>query len=146
MNDELLYKKHSRVCHYCTLLNQRNRRKLNCNVDTRKYEKTKSGFLMREYRNMQSRVTGVQKKKAHLYLGKELLPREMFYAWALSSPFFHNLFTQWQYSFYDQKLCPTVDRIDSSKGYELSNMEWVTHSENSRRGSINRNKRYKHEA
>ena len=32
----------------------------------------------------------------------------------------------------------SVDRVDSSKGYELSNMEWVTHSENSRRGAVNR--------
>ena len=44
----------------------RERRRLtNCAVD-KKYEKTKKGFLMRLYRNMQSRVQGVQKKKHHL--------------------------------------------------------------------------------
>jgi hypothetical protein len=44
-----------------------------------KYEKTKKGFLMRKYRNMQSRVTGIQKKKAHLYKDLYLLPREQYY-------------------------------------------------------------------
>ena len=31
-------------------------------------------------------------------------------------------------------LAPTVDRIDPERGYSFGNMEWVTHSENSRRG------------
>lgn len=95
---------------------------------------------MREYRNMQSRVTGVQKKKAHLYLGKELLPRDEFYNWAIFHIDFVLLYVKWVDSGYDRKLTPTVDRIDSDKGYCLSNMEWVTHSENSRRGAVSRNK------
>lgn len=43
----------------------------------------------------------------------------------------------------NMKLAPTVDRKDPSKGYEIENMEWVTHSENSSRGAINRNKMFK---
>src|SRR5437868_1147795 len=62
---------------------RRIRAKIN-NRYTHKYEKTPKGFLMRLYRNMQSRVTGVQKKKYHLYEGKELLPRAEFYDWALN--------------------------------------------------------------
>ena len=58
---------------------QRLRRRLNNNSYTKKYEKTKSGFLMRLYRNMQSRVTGVQRKKLHLYAFCSLLSREEFY-------------------------------------------------------------------
>lgn len=60
-------------------------RKRTGNRATHKYEKTVKGFLMRKYRNMQSRVTGVQKLKAHLYRGKDLLSREEFYDWALNS-------------------------------------------------------------
>lgn len=116
---------------------QREHREETYNAYTKKYEKTKKGFLMRLYRNMQSRVTGVQKKKAHLYLGVGLLDRGEFYSWALSNEDFHNMFKKWEESKYDRKLCPTVDRIDSSKGYFLPNMEWVTHSENSRRGANN---------
>lgn len=60
---------------------QRERRKLNGNLYTKRYEKTEAGFLMRMYRNMKSRVTGVQSKKAHLYKGKDLLAKEDFYEW-----------------------------------------------------------------
>lgn len=113
-------------------------RKRTNNAATKKYEKTKKGFLVRCYRNMKSRVTGVQKAKFHLYEGKELLDKETFYEWALNNITFKNLFVIWEYSNYDRKLTPSVDRIDSSKGYSLYNMEWVTHSENSRRGTLSR--------
>jgi hypothetical protein len=122
------------------LIRQRLRRKANNNSATRKYEKTKKGFLVRLYRNMQSRITGVQKVKHHLYKGKYLLPREEFYEWALTSTSFHILFETWENSEYCRKLAPSVDRVDSSKGYYLDNMEWVTHSVNSSRGSKSQNK------
>lgn len=108
------------------------------NSSTSKYEKTKRGFLMRLYRNMQSRVTGVQRAKYHLYAGCSLLDRQSFYDWALSSDIFHVLFDTWTKSEYDRKLTPSVDRVDSNLGYEISNMEWVTMSENSRRGVLNK--------
>lgn len=117
---------------------QRERRKANDNLYTQRYEKTKRGFLMRKYRNMQSRVTGVQKQKHHLYHGKSLLDREEFYQWAMGHPIFHRLFTVWRESGYERKLCPTVDRIDPERGYELDNMQWITHSENSSRGALSR--------
>jgi hypothetical protein len=79
-------------------------------------------------------VHGTQKAKHHLYEGKFLLDKTSFYNWAMSCPEFHALYDEWVDSNYDRKLTPSVDRIDSSKGYEVSNMEWVTHSENSRRG------------
>jgi len=120
------------------LARQREQRRLSGNSHTKKYEKTVNGFLMRLYRNMQSRVTGVQKAKFHLYEGKRLLNREDFYNWAKSSTKFHILFNEWEKSGYERKLSPSVDRIDSSRGYEMDNMEWVTHSENSRRGAISK--------
>jgi len=106
------------------------------NATTNKYERTKGGKLMRIYRNMESRVTGVQKQKHHLYAGKYLLPREEFYSWAESCPEFDRLYSEWMASGCQRKLAPSVDRIDSSQGYFVGNMEWVTHSENSRRGSL----------
>lgn len=115
---------------------QRKYRKNNQNLCTKSYEKTVNGFLMRMYRNMQSRITGVQKHKAHLYLGKELLSRESFYTWAKNNESFYKLWDVYVATGYERKLAPTVDRIDSSKGYLLDNMEWVTHSENSRRGTL----------
>lgn len=113
---------------------QRELRKLSGNAATKKYEKTPNGFLMRLYRNMQSRITGVQKTKHHLYTDKQLLPRDEFYRWAKSQESFWLLFRDWEQSAYDRKLTPSVDRVDPTKGYVIENMEWVTHSENSRRG------------
>lgn len=115
---------------------QRERRKANGNAATHKYERTKAGKLMRIYRNMKSRIEGVQWMKAHLYEGKYLLPKDEFYAWAIASPEFHRLFREWEESGFQRKLAPSVDRKDSSVGYRLWNMEWVTHSENSRRGAV----------
>lgn len=126
------------MTHEERLAKQRLTRKLNGNAYTKKYEKTKRGFLMRIYRNMQSRIEGIQRTKAHLYVGLNLLGREMFYAWAMDDPTFHQLFLVWEQEGYPRKLTPSVDRIDSAIGYTLDNMEWVTHSENSRRGVLNR--------
>lgn len=114
---------------------RREYRRRTADLSTHKYERTPKGFLMRKYRNMQSRITGIQKLKAHLYKGKELLGREEYYSWAFNSDDFNRLYAQWVKSGYDRKLCPTVDRIDPKYGYFLENMRWITHSENSRRGA-----------
>jgi hypothetical protein len=117
---------------------QREYRAKNKNRHTHAYEKTVNGFLMRLYRNMESRVTGVQTKKAHLYKDLVILEREAFYEWAKDREEFHALFKIWEEESYEQRLTPSVDRVDSSKGYSLDNMEWVTQSENSRRGAVSR--------
>lgn len=113
------------------LQKQRERRKKNGNAITKKYEKTKKGFLMRAYRNMKSRIEGIQKKKYHLYKGKELLDKELFYSWSLEHPEFNRLFKDYEDSGYTRKLAPSPDRIDSRKGYTIENIQWVTTSENS---------------
>jgi len=113
---------------------QRKYREKTGNAATKKYERTQKGKLMRLYRNMQSRITGIQKQKAHLYVGKELLSKEEFYQWAEASPDWDLLYSDWVQSGFDRKFAPTVDRIDSSKGYTPANMRWLTHSENSRLG------------
>lgn len=104
----------------------------------KQYEKTINGFLMRKYRNMKSRISGIQKSKFHLYKGKDLLDKQEFYKWSLNNKQFLKLYNNWVKNNYNRKLCPSVDRIDSKQGYHLSNMEWITHSENSSRGSLNR--------
>lgn len=121
---------------------QREYRKRTGNASTKRYEKTPNGFLMRMYRNMTSRVKGIQWKKAHLYKGKEILSKEDFYKWAKNHEDFLKLYNRWKESNYDRKLTPTVNRINPDKGYILDNMEWLTHSENSRLGAIS-NKRWK---
>jgi hypothetical protein len=113
---------------------QRERRKFNNNADVKKYEKTKTGFLMRCYRNMKSRINGVQSKKAHLYAGKNILSKEEFYFWSESNQTFHDLFLAWKESGYERRLTPSVDRVDSRYGYLIQNMEWVPFFVNCSRG------------
>lgn len=137
----LFPKRHGNICLECRNANQRAARSADRNASTKKYEKTPKGFVMRLYRNMKSRVTGVQKQKAHLYLGKSLLSKEEFLDFVVASPEFWRLFTRYERSGYDRKLAPTVDRVNSAIGYEVGNMEWVTHSENSRRGTMSKIRR-----
>lgn len=117
---------------------QREYRLLVGNIGTFRYEKTKKGFLMRTYRNMKSRVEGVQKLKSHLYTGKDLLDKNVFYDWALNNYDFNSLFKTWEVSDYIRTLTPSIDRIRTDKGYVIENMQWITHSENSRKGVISR--------
>lgn len=127
------------TCVYCSrkkLNEKRRNNKSKTLASCKKYEKTQKGFLMRVYRNMKSRVTGIQKKKFHLYKGKYLLDKEEFYSWSLNNESFKTLFDQYIKSNYSRKLAPSVDRVDSSDGYHLKNMEWVTMSENSRRAAL----------
>lgn len=116
------------------LESQRVYRRRTGNASTKRYEHTKRGKLMRCYRNMRSRIEGVQRQKRHLYAGKSLLPKSEFYAWALANHEFHRLYREWVESGYERVLAPSVDRVDPKLGYEIGNMQWVTHSENSRRG------------
>jgi hypothetical protein len=113
---------------------QREYRELNGNLNTKKYEKTEKGFLVRTYRNMLSRVTGVTKNKNHLYLGLEILEKESFYKWSLENIEFNMLFDKWIESNYQRKLTPSIDRIDVSKGYVIENIQWITFSENCKKG------------
>lgn len=106
------------------------------------YERTKPGKLMRTYRNMKSRVDGTQKSKSHLYLGLPILAKEEFYQWSLENPEFNSLFDAWVASGYERKLSPSIDRIETSDGYVLPNIQWLTFSENSRRGTLRRNELY----
>lgn len=132
------YRVHGRVCVECRLNMQSVRRRSTKNNATKKYEKTISGFLMRKYRNMTGRVSGIQKQKSHLYGGLEILSKESFYEWASSSEEFKTMFLAYEQAGYDRKLCPTVDRINPKIGYVINNMRWLTHSENSRLGSLSK--------
>ena len=125
-------------CRVCLNEAQRIKRICNNNSSTFKYEKTYKGFLVRLYRNMKSRITGVQKQNFKLYEEKNLLSKEDFYNWSLNNKNFYILFENYKVSNYDRKLSPSVDRIESSLGYTIDNMEFVTLSENCRRSSITR--------
>lgn len=120
-------------CKVCKNKKQKTYRDTGNNINTKMYEKTKKGYLVRTYRNMKSRVSGVLKKKSHLYEGLNILDKEVFYKWALDDATFNELFDNWVSDGYDRKLSPSIDRIDSTRGYDEDNIQWLTHSENSKK-------------
>jgi hypothetical protein len=114
---------------------QKELRKLNGNGWTKKYERTKKGFLMRKYHHMRGRIDGHDYYPgAYMWAGKEILPKDEFYQWAINNNDFHELFDAWEKSGYERKLCPSVDRIDSSLGYIIGNMRFTTFQVNCIRG------------
>jgi|SRR5690606_18635735 len=125
-------------CKECKNTEQSLYRQRNKNASTTKYEKTKKGYLVRTYRNMLSRVSGVLTHKSHLYEGLEILNKEDFYNWALKNKTFNTLFDNYEKSGYTLKEAPSIDRKDSKRGYTLDNMRWLTHSENSSLGNKSR--------
>jgi hypothetical protein len=127
-------------CRTCDNAYMRERRRRTEDSATKRYEKTLNGFLMRAYRNMKSRIAGIQSKKAHLYAGKSLMSREDFYAWSQGNEDFLRLFTAWVVSGYERRISPSVDRIDATRGYEIGNIRWVTFSENC--SNVREDKRY----
>ena len=129
---------HSQVKH-AKLAGQRKRRKATKCWDCKKYEKTPNGFLMRAYRNMLSRTLGLV--KPHLYKGLSILPKEEFYAWSRANLDFWRLYRVWVAAEYARKLSPSINRIDTKKGYEIGNIEWITHSANSALGGSYSKKR-----
>ncbi len=114
------------------LSRQREYRKRTGNASTKRYEKTKRGFIMRAYRNILGRVTGLQPKCRHIYTGLPALSKQDFYDWALAQPEFHKLWDEWSSAGYPRRLTPSVDRIDTADGYVVGNIRWVPMWENSR--------------
>lgn len=100
------------------------------NINSRK---TPNGFLHASYRGMRRRVLGKHSKASAraLYTGLPILDKSDFFTWAKSSADFWRLYRQWVQAGYSRKLSPSVNRIDPTKGYVLSNMEWLSHSLNS---------------
>lgn len=97
---------------------------------TQKYRRTINGFLGRLYTRMERRTRGLDTNRPHLYIDKKIVSRDTFYKWSRTNPDFLNLFKRWANCDHDLRLTPSVNRINSKKGYTLSNMEWVNLSQN----------------
>lgn len=100
-------------------------------------------FALYKYAGIQARCTGTNKSQR--YIGLPFMPREewgRFVKRTFST--MKKLHTNWKENNFERKFCPTVDRIDSSKGYIVGNCRWLTLSKNSslgRKGKQFHNKR-----
>ena len=58
------------------------------------------------------------------------MPKDVFLNWAKNHPDFLAMYKRWKSNNFDMKLTPSVNRMDSKRGYVLGNVEWLTHSQN----------------
>jgi hypothetical protein len=90
-------------------------------------------FLLTMYMLMTRRAKS-SKFHSRAY-GKQLLSREEFTNLAMADNSLKGLFDKWVESGYERRLCPTPDRLDNSKGYELGNIQFITQSANATKGN-----------
>jgi len=88
-------------------------------------------YISVRYTELKQRCVHVRNDKYGRYIGKEYCTLEEFKTFTNKDDTFINLFNKWKENKHPFKLAPSIDRIDSSKGYILGNLQWITHSENS---------------
>lgn len=99
--------------------------------------KTLRGLVIKAYSGMKSRVEGRGPVAGrHLYTGLGIMPKEEFVAWATADAVYRALHAAWVKSAYERKLSPSIDRIDTQRGYVRGNVQWLTLSDNSRKAQM----------
>ena len=86
--------------------------------------------LVNTWHNIKGRCEGRVKTNRHIYEGLPYLDKAEFIEWALADPEYHRVFDEWERAGYPHRLTPSVNRIDSSDGYLIGNIEWVPFHEN----------------
>lgn len=87
-------------------------------------------FLRTRYTEIKQRCQNPKNRAYNHYKHCLICTREEFLCRFRDDPIFLNLFDNWKKSNYNTKLTPSVDRIDTKKGYTLDNMQFLTHSDN----------------
>lgn len=100
-----------------------------CKIHSVKVNPT--SFLSALYTTIARRTRGDATKRPDLYRGLPIMPKEVFMSWAKNHPDFLRLYKQWVTADFDRRLTPSLNRMNSSRGYTLDNVNWLTNSQNS---------------
>lgn len=87
------------------------------------------------YNLMKQRCTKIHRKNYTVY-GMKILSKKDWNKWCYEKEnykIFMALHNIWVQSDFSRKLCPSIDRINNKRGYELRNLQWLTLSENSKK-------------
>ena len=88
-------------------------------------------FLSRKYDEIQQRCERPRSESLMKYKGMSFCSRKELVNKFKKSRKFHKLFQTWKDSGWEYNLHPSVDRIDSKKGYTIDNLQFITFAENS---------------
>ncbi len=102
------------------------------------YNKSFKTHIGRLYSNLKRRTQGKGCKSPELYKGLAICTKEEFYTFAINSDEFTSLYNTWMENKFNIKYTPSVNRKDTTKGYEIDNIEFITFSENCKLAHINR--------
>jgi len=66
--------------------------------------------------------------------GKEFLSKTQWTEWCYEEGNYRKfvaIYNKWVQSKFDRRLTPSIDRINNEIGYKVSNLQWLTSSQNS---------------
>jgi len=103
-----------------------------CSACLRNYKrKTRPSFYLGTCFSEITRRCVTYDPKRPQYYGKKFCDREVFINSFVGDSEFLRLYKIWQSNDYQRKFAPSIDRIDNSKDYVMSNLRFITHYENS---------------
>lgn len=97
--------------------------------------------MQKTYYNMKMRTLGKGLYESGAK-GKPILTFEEFWNfYQETKDIYETMYKNWLDSGEDHCLSPSIDRIESDKGYEIGNLQWLTHAVNSAKGNRDINNR-----
>lgn len=101
--------------------------------DQHRYRKNKSRFLDHVYQGIVRRCNGIPRRYSSTGTTPISVPEWRQFC-AATEVEFNKLYDGWEKSGFQRKMAPSIDRIDNGRGYTVDNMQWLSQSENSRKG------------
>lgn len=78
-------------------------------------------------------MSGRSNGKSYKVTGQEFLSKEEWISWCYEKDNykkFIEIYNNWVKNDFEEKLSPSIDRIDNKKSYVLGNLQWLSKSEN----------------
>lgn len=125
-------------CKECNKLDVNKNRKLKSDYyksyDLMRYRKQEERIKRHKYQGIVNRCTGKHKNRSYAVEGRRYLTWDSFEKWWKNNrEKFLELYKVWEKSGYENKLAPSIDRINNRRGYMPSNMQWLSLTENNKK-------------